>query len=124
LTSRRKHKKTAQALGLSERELALAALLDEVLDELRWLQILGYANQYLVNRTAKVDADERDRILEAAIRAVDKDAKVHEWRERLARIKDGVLHVKRSMNRARKDLAQGIAPPDPPPPSGGHDAVG
>jgi hypothetical protein len=115
LTSRRKQKKTAQALGLTERELALAELLDEVLDEVRWLQILGYANQYLVNRFVKIDAAERDRILEAATRAVDKDAKAHEWRDRLARVKDGVLHVKRAVNRARKDVEQGLAPPEPPP---------
>ncbi|MEY2982644.1 MAG: hypothetical protein RL562_2871 [Planctomycetota bacterium] len=115
MTSRRKHKKTAQSLGLTERELALAELLDEVLDELRWLQILGYANQYHLNRVGGIDAAERDRILEAATRAVDKDAKVHEWRERLGRVKAGALHVKRAMARARRDQEQGVEPPAPPP---------
>lgn len=115
MTSRRKHKKTAQALGLTERELALVSLLDEVLDEVRWLQILGYANQYLMNRHLEVDAAERDRVLEAATRAVDKDAKLHEWRDRLARVKAGVLHVQRGMQRAKKDIDQGRAAPEPPP---------
>lgn len=91
-----------------------AELVDELLDELRWLQILGYSNQYLMNRHLKVDAAERDRIVEAATRAVDKDAKVHEWRERLARIKAGELHIKRSINRARKDIDQGQPAPAPP----------
>lgn len=121
MTSRRKQKKTASSLGLTERELLLVSLLDEVLDELRWLQILGYANQYLMNRHAKVDDEERDRVLEAATRAVDKDAKLHEWRDRLARIKDRTLHVKRSINRARKDVEQGLPAPPPPPPRE-HDA--
>ena len=118
MTSRRKHKKTARELGLTERELLLAELVDELLDELRWLQILGYGNQYLLNRHLRVDAAERDRILEAATRAVDKDAKLHEWRERLARVKDGALHVKRSIDRARKDIAQGRPAPEAPPAAG------
>ncbi|MCC6784156.1 MAG: hypothetical protein IT457_15040 [Planctomycetes bacterium] len=106
MTSLRKRKKTAAALGLSDAELTLAELLDEVLEELRWVRILAYGNQYLLNRHVKLDAAERDRVLEAATRAVEKDGKLVEWRERLAQVRAGALHVHRAMARARKDQAQ------------------
>ncbi len=112
MTSSRKRKKVAAAQGLSERELALTELLEEVLDSVRWLQILGYSNQYLMNQKLKVTQAERDKVLEAAARAVDKDRKMHEWTDRLAQLKGDVLGIKRSMNRAKKDMAQGKpAPP-------------
>ncbi len=122
MTSNRKFKKTAQTLGLTAPELALAELVDEVLDELRWLRILAYGNQYLLNRHVKVEPEERDRIFEAATRAVDKDAKLHEWRGRLARIRGGALQIQRSMNRARKDLEQGRPAPARLPPSDAAEA--
>jgi len=74
-------------MGLSPRELDLAELLAEVLDRLRWMQVLAYSNQYLINEKLTVDKVERDRILEAATRAVEKDDKLHEWQQRLARLK-------------------------------------
>lgn len=104
MTSRRKHKKVAASLGLSERELLLTELLEEVLDEVRWLQILGYSNQFLMNRHLEVDPAERDRILEAATRTVDKGRKLHEWHDRLARIKSNVLDIRRGIRRERKDM--------------------
>ncbi len=80
-------------MGLTPRELDLAELLAEVLDSLRWMQILAYSNQYLVNEKLKVDKAERDRILEAATRAVEKDHKLHQWQERLARLKSEVSGI-------------------------------
>lgn len=109
VTSQRKRKKQAASLGLSERELVLAELLEEVLDAVRWMQILGFTNQYLLHQKLKVSPQERDKILEAATRAVDKDAKLHEWRERLARVKGETLRAQRAINRAKKDMARGRA---------------
>lgn len=94
MTSNRKRKKRAESLGLTPRELDLAELLAEVLDHLRWMQILAYSNQYLVNEKLCVDKAERDRILEAATRAVEKDHKLHEWQERLARLKSEVSRIR------------------------------
>ena len=97
LTSNRKRKKQAGALGLTPREMELAELLQEVLDSLRWMQILAYSNQYLMNQKLEIEKAERDQILEAATRAVDKDLKLHEWNERLARLKQGVADIQRRM---------------------------
>jgi hypothetical protein len=58
------------------------------------MQILAYSNQYLVNEKLCVDKAERDRILEAATRAVEKDHKLHEWQERLARLKSEVSRIR------------------------------
>ncbi len=88
--------------------------MEELLETVRWQQILGYTNQFLLDRYVKVEPEERDKILEAAVRAVDKDAKMHEWHERLSRLKGEALHIKRSIQRAKKDIAQGKpAPPAP-----------
>ena len=69
MTSQRKRKKQARARDLTERELELAELVEEMLDTFRWLQILAYSNQYMINRKLKVEDSERDNILEAATRA-------------------------------------------------------
>lgn len=95
MTSRRKRKKEAWSLGLSERELLLAEMVEEMLEQIRWLYVLGYSNQYLVAQKLNLDKAERDKILEAATRAVDKDAKLHEWQERLARIKGEATRITR-----------------------------
>jgi hypothetical protein len=112
MTSKRRRKKTAEAVGLSERELALAELFGELLDSFRWLQILGYSNQYLMTRHLDVSPEERDRILEAATRAVDKDRKLHEWQARLAQIKGEIVQQKRAINRAKRDIARGRPAPE------------
>ena len=107
VTSQRKRKKLARARDLTERELELAEIVEEMLDTFRWLQILAYSNQYMINRKLKVDAAERDNILEAATRAVEGDKKLHDWRRRLARVKGETVQIKRVVNRARKDIKRG-----------------
>jgi hypothetical protein len=107
VTSQRKRKKQAAARDLTERELELAELMEEMLDTFRWLQILAYSNQYMINRKLKVDAAERDNVLEAATRAVEGDKKLHEWRRRLAGLKRETVQIKRVVNRARKDIKRG-----------------
>lgn len=114
MTSRREHKKRAQSLGLSDRELQLAELVEEMLEQMRWLWVLGYSNQYLVQQKLKVERAERDKILEAAARSVDKDQKLHEWRARLARIKDEALRSQRGIDREKKAIVRERRRPGPP----------
>ena len=102
MTSQRKLKKRAGALGMTGPELQLVELLDEVLKDLRWMQILAYTNQYLLNHHLEVAPEERNQILEAATRAIDKDAKMHEWRERLDRIKSEIVGIERRVSAARE----------------------
>ncbi len=90
-------------------ELQLVELLEDVLGDLRWMQILSYSNQYLLSKKLEVTQEERDHILEAATRAVDKDRKHHEWRGRLDRLKTELHNIKRNVNRARKDMVIGQA---------------
>lgn len=94
LTSKRKHRKQASRRGLTERELELTELLGEMLERLRWQEILAYANQYLIQGQLNVSREERDSVLSAATRAVDKDGKLHQWQERLARIKGEIQRSK------------------------------
>ncbi len=97
MASKRKHKRDAVALGLTDRELVMAEVLEEVLDSLRWQQILGYSNQFLMTRHLDIDRAERDRVLEAATRAVEKDRRLHEWQTRLARVKSEVERIRRAI---------------------------
>lgn len=106
MTSQRKLKKRAEALGLTGSELQLLDLLDEVLEGMRWMQILAYTNQYVLNQKLEIPQDERDQILEAATRAVDKDQKFHEWRRRLDRIKQELNNINRSVGHAHKREAE------------------
>jgi hypothetical protein len=121
MPSHRDRKREARQRDLSERELELAELLEEVLASVRWLQILGYSNQYLMSHHLKIDREERDKILEAAVRTVDKDQKLHEWNARLARLKGVAVEVHRGINRSKRDMAQGRAPPPSPGLEGSDD---
>lgn len=93
MTSHRKRKKQANAQGLTERELELVEILEEVLESMRWVQILGYSNQYLLEQELDLTKEQRDRVLEAATRSVERDSKLHEWRARLATLKGHMLRV-------------------------------
>ena len=95
MVSLRKTKKRAAALGLSEREFRLVELLDEMLEAMRWLQVLGWSNQFLLQDKLGVDAEERDRVVAAAARAVEADQKLHEWRARLAAIRGEIVRIER-----------------------------
>ncbi|MEO0481644.1 MAG: hypothetical protein AAF196_19405 [Planctomycetota bacterium] len=87
MTSRRQFKKSAQRLGLTENELMFAQLLEEMLEEMKWLHVLGYSNQFLLHKHLSADPKERDAVVAAAIKEVDRHGKLHEWQQRLARIK-------------------------------------
>ena len=93
VTSQRKLKKQAQALGLTHVEFQLVELLEEVLDKMRWMQVLAYSNQYLLNEKLEVGPDERDHILAASTRAVDEDQVMGGWRQRLEGLKAEIANI-------------------------------
>lgn len=87
MTSVRKRKKQASRQGLALPQLELLELVEELLDAHRWLQVLGFANQFMLTEKLGMTAAERDQVLEAATRAVDKDARLVAWRQRLAQVR-------------------------------------
>ncbi len=97
MTSRKRRKKAAQALGLTEAELRLTELLEEVLEAMRWAQVLGYANQFLLAEKLQVTPAERDRVLRAAADAVERDGRVQEWRARLDELRASLRAMDRSL---------------------------
>ena len=104
MTSLRKRKKQADELGMSTTELQLTELLEEILTSLRWAQVLGFSNQFLLQQKLKVTQEERDKVLSAAARMVDKDQKLHEWGDRLARLKGELLQKKRDFAKSKREL--------------------
>jgi len=83
MTSRRRRKRAAQQSGLTEAELDLVELLEEILEAMRWSQVLGYANQFLLQEQLSVTQKDRDRVLEAAAAIVQSDGRIQDWRARL-----------------------------------------
>lgn len=112
MTSRRKRRQEASRRGLSDRELELADLLEEVLEVLRWHQILGYANQFLIDQHLEVSGEERDRVLRAATKAVEKDVRLARFKDRLARVRGAMIARDREIGdavRAELDAQEGEA---------------
>ena len=93
MTSHRKRKQKAQSLGLNDAELQLCELLGQVLELLRWNQVLGYSNQYLLHEKLAVSADERHRVMRAATGAVEQDGRLQEWGRRLLEIQDALQKI-------------------------------
>jgi hypothetical protein len=93
MTSVRKRKKQASQRGLCVPQLELVELVHELIEAHRWLQILGFANQFALTEKLALAPAERDRILEAATRAVDKDARLQGWRHRLARVRAALVEA-------------------------------
>ena len=121
MTSQRKQKKRAEALGITSAELQLVELLDEVLESMRWMQILAYSNQYLLQQKLKVSQAERDQILEAATARWTRTRSCTSGRGRLDRLKGEIVNIKRKVNRARRDMAQDKPLPPPPKEQSSHD---
>lgn len=93
MTSHRKRKQKAQSLGLNDAELQLCELLGQVLELLRWNQVLGYSNQYLLHEKLAVSPDERHRVMRAAAGAVEQDGRLQEWGRRLLEIQDALQKI-------------------------------
>ena len=98
MTSIRKRKKQASQLQLNVPQLELVELVHELIEAHRWLQILGFANQFALAERLNLPVADRDRILEAATRAVDKDARLQGWRQRLTRVRAQLDQATRNMH--------------------------
>lgn len=86
MTSHRRRKQKAQSLGLTDAELQLCELLGQVLELLRWNQVLGYSNQYLLHERLGLSAAERHEVMKAAASAVEQDGRLQDWGRRLLEI--------------------------------------
>jgi len=117
VTSHRRRKRAAQQQGLTAAELQLTVLLREVLEALRWAQVLGWGNQYLLQQHLQVSAEERDRVMRAAATTVERDGQLQQWQRRLQDLEtrlaaiDGVMRDGRGGARApaTRDAGGGAA---------------
>jgi hypothetical protein len=107
VTSRRQRKRQAQALGLTEAELKLCDLLGEVLEALRWNQILGFSNQYLLQERLQVPVTERTAVMRAAAAEVERSGRLQDWGQRLLEVQASLrlIHARLSGETARKPAA-------------------
>ena len=97
-------------MGLTEAELQLCELLGQVLELLRWNQVLGYSNQYLLHEKLGVGHDERNRVMRAAAQAVARDSRLQDWGQRLMAIQDELRAIQASMLGAvQSDAGNGTA---------------
>ncbi len=112
MTSNRRRKQKAQSLGLTDAELQLCDLLGQVLELLRWNQVLGYSNQYLLHEKLGVSAEERHRVMRAAATAVEQDGRLQDWGRRLLEIQASLQRIEanlRGIRRVDGDAAAGPA---------------
>src|SRR5689334_20284645 len=99
-------------MGLTEAELQLCELLGQVLELLRWNQVLGYSNQYLLQHKLGLSAEERHSVMRAAAGAVEQDGRVQQWGRRLLEIQEALQRIQTRL------VADGAATNDGRPPAG------
>ena len=92
-------------MGLTEAELQLCELLGQVIELLRWNQVLGYSNQYLLNERLGVPPEERHRVMRAAAGAVEQDGRMQDWGRRLLEIQDALQKIHERLDGTRVDSA-------------------
>jgi hypothetical protein len=97
VTSHRRRKQQARKEGLTTAELQLCELLGEVLELLRWGQVLGYSNQYLLHEKLDVPLEERQRVMRAAAAAVEQDTRFLDWGRRLGEIQASLQRIESQM---------------------------
>lgn len=107
MTSNRRRKQKAQSMGLTEAELQLTELLGEVLELLRWNQVLGYSNHYLLHEKLGLSPEERHRVMRAAAGAVEADGRTQDWGKRLIEIQNSLDALHERMTGARPDRSAG-----------------
>jgi hypothetical protein len=95
--SNRRRKQKAQSLGLNEAELHLTELLGQVLELLRWNQVLGYSNQYLLHERLGLSPQERQDVMKAAAGAVEQDGRMQDWGKRLLEIQESLQSIHERM---------------------------
>lgn len=84
-------------MGLTEAELQLVELLGQVLELLRWNQVLGYSNQYLLQEKLGLSEEERHSVMKAAANAVEKDGRIQDWGRRLIEIQEALQRIQSRM---------------------------
>ena len=109
MTSHRRRKQKARSQGLTEAELQLCELLGEVLELLRWGQVLGYSNQYLLHEKLSVSPEERQRVMRAAAAAVEQDRRFQDWGRRLGEIQDTLQQIQSRMLGSAAEAADGAS---------------
>ena len=80
-------------MGLTAAELQLTELLGQILELLRWNQVLGYSNQYLLHEKLGLSPDERNRVMKAAAGAVEQDGRMQAWGQRLLDIQESLQAI-------------------------------
>jgi hypothetical protein len=93
VTSNRRRKQKAQSLGLNDAELHLTELLGQMLELLRWNQVLGYSNQYLLHERLGLSPQERRDVMKAAAGAVEQDGRMQDWGKRLLEIQESLQGI-------------------------------
>lgn len=88
-------------MGLTEAELQLTELLGQVLELLRWNQVLGYSNQYLLHEKLGLTPEERHRVMKAAAGAVESDGRMQDWGQRLLEIQESLTSIHERMTGER-----------------------
>lgn len=84
-------------MGLDDAELQLCELLAQIIELLRWNQVLGYSNQYLLHEKLGVSAEERHRVMRAAAGAVEQDGRLQDWGRRLLEIQQSLEQIRDRM---------------------------
>lgn len=106
MASHKKRKKAAAKAGLTEPEMRMLELLEEMLERFRWTQVLVHAQSFLIRDRIKISDAEMDRVLEAASRAIEKDASWLRWEDGLARLRGELIDARRGIRRERKHMAR------------------
>lgn len=98
-------------MGLTEAELQLTELLGQVLELLRWNQVLGYSNQYLLHQKLGLTPEERHDVMKAAAGAVEQDGRMQDWGQRLLEIQESLqgIHARMTGDVKVDDAAGGDA---------------
>jgi hypothetical protein len=110
--SNRRRKQKAQSLGLNEAELHLTELLGQVLELLRWNQVLGYSNQYLLHERLGLSPQERKDVMKAAAGAVEQDGRMQDWGKRLLEIQESLQSIHERMTGEAAPCDDGGKPND------------
>lgn len=104
MVSHRKRKKQATKAGLTEHELEMLEMLQEMLERFRWMQVLVHAQSFVMREKLKISDAELHRVLQAATASIEKDASWRRWEAGLGRLKGELLEARRSIRRERKRI--------------------
>lgn len=102
MVSHRRRKKVAARAGVTEAELGMLEILEELLERFRWLQVLAHTQSFILREKLKISDEELDRVLEAASRSIEKDGTWNRWQEGLGKLRGEILKGRRDIRREKK----------------------